>query len=184
LPWPLPAPESFATSKPWTLDPGDGAKTVYVRFADGAGNLSNPVIAQIILDTTAPITAVNPIPGTYAPLSVTLTPNETSTIHYTTNGTTPTLASTVYTVPIGLAVTTTIKFFAVDTAGNTEAVQTGTWTINIPVLTSSIKINNGAAATNASAVVLSLSATTSNSNASITGPMPSQRYGLLWQVTV
>ncbi len=32
--------ETFATSKTWTLLPGEGLRTVYVQFKDGAGNMS------------------------------------------------------------------------------------------------------------------------------------------------
>lgn len=35
----------------WTLPPGDGPKTVYVRARDKAGNVSQPVTAQTVLDS-------------------------------------------------------------------------------------------------------------------------------------
>ena len=38
--------EAYATSKAWTLDAGDGTKTVYVRFRDGAGNESATVTSS------------------------------------------------------------------------------------------------------------------------------------------
>ncbi len=163
------ADEAYGTSKAWTLTPAspDGPRTVYVRFTDTDSVLQDPFIAQISLDTFAPITAVSPIPGTYAPVSVTLTANEPATIYYTTDGSTPTTASTMYTVPILIGVSTTINFFAVDTAGNAESVQTATWNIYFPVLTASVNINNGATATNSSIVVLALSAATANTGASI-----------------
>ena len=43
------ADEPYATTKAWTLASGDGVKTVYVRFTDGAGLLYDPVIDQIVL---------------------------------------------------------------------------------------------------------------------------------------
>ena len=43
--------------------------------------------------------------------------------YYTTNGSTPTTASTVYTVPFAVSATATVKFFATDKAGNAEAVK-------------------------------------------------------------
>ncbi|MBI3609850.1 MAG: FG-GAP repeat protein [Nitrospirae bacterium] len=47
--------EPYAASKAWTLASGDGLKTVYVRYADAAGNLSPSVSDTIILDTTRPV---------------------------------------------------------------------------------------------------------------------------------
>jgi len=80
-------------------------------------------------DTTAPVTAVSPAAGTYSmPVSITLAANETATIYYTLNGTTPTTASTRYSAPISLTATTTLKYFARDTAGNSEAVKTASFT--------------------------------------------------------
>jgi hypothetical protein len=46
--------EEYATSKTYTLPSGDGKKTVYVRFKDSAGYISETVSDSIILDTTAP----------------------------------------------------------------------------------------------------------------------------------
>jgi FtsP/CotA-like multicopper oxidase with cupredoxin domain len=151
--------ENYATSKVWTLDPGDGIKSVYVRFVDGAGSVFDPVVAQITLDTTAPITAVNPIPGTYAPLTVTLTANEPATIYYTTDGTVPTTASLVYTVPIFMVTSTTVNYFAVDTAGNVEAVKSAVWDIPVTSFLTSLSINNGSPQVNNTSVNLTVSAT-------------------------
>ena len=49
--------EAYGTSKSWTLASGDGTKTVYVQFRDGAGNVSSCSDA-ISLDTTPPNSAV------------------------------------------------------------------------------------------------------------------------------
>jgi hypothetical protein len=38
----------------WQLPPGDGAKKVYARVHDGAGNISGVITAAIELDTTPP----------------------------------------------------------------------------------------------------------------------------------
>jgi hypothetical protein len=43
----------------WTIPPGDGTKTIYARFCDGAGNPSATYSATITLDATAP----SPAPG-------------------------------------------------------------------------------------------------------------------------
>ena len=157
--------EPYATTKVWTLIPGDGIKTVYARFRDkslGGGNLYSPVTSQITLDTIAPVTTAGPIPGTYAsaPVPITLTTNEPASIYFTLDGSQPSTASTLYSGPIVIpaSITTTINYFAVDTAGNAEAVKTGTWTFHTPDLTASVKINAGAVETNNAAVTLTLSA--------------------------
>ncbi len=46
--------EVFASSKQWLLSPGDGEKTVGVRFLDRAGNASPVYAEQIFLDTAPP----------------------------------------------------------------------------------------------------------------------------------
>ena len=38
----------------WELVPGDGKKTVYVRFIDGAGNVGEPVFTSFVVDTLPP----------------------------------------------------------------------------------------------------------------------------------
>jgi len=51
--------EAYATSKTWTLENGDGNKTVYVRYKDNAGNVSENVAGSITLDMTTPTASVN-----------------------------------------------------------------------------------------------------------------------------
>jgi len=160
--------EPYATKKLWTLTAGsDGPRTVYARFRDKSlptGVQYPPITATVTLDTTPPVTSVSPIPGPYSPnqpVFVTLTTNETAAIYYTTDGTTPSTASSVYALPIPVNVTagtaTTIKYFAVDSAGNQEAVQTGTWTMTTQNLTNaSITINNGVTWTPVAGVTLTL----------------------------
>ena len=156
------AEEAYATSKAWALTSGDGIKTVYVRFRDNAlptGVLYPPVIASIVLDTVAPVTTAGPIPGVYdpAPVSVSLVSNETATIYYTIDGSTPNTGSAVYTGPILVYADTTINYFGVDLSGNAETTKSGTWTIHVPDLTATVQINNGAAITNNIAGIVTLS---------------------------
>jgi hypothetical protein len=158
------AEEPYATTKEWLLSPGDGLKTVYVRFRDNdlpTGHQYAPVTTEITLDTTPPATTANPITGIYSgtPVMVALTSNEPATIYYTTDGTTPNTSSSVYTGPLAIGATTTVKYFAVDTAGNVETtVKTGTWTIHATDMVASVKINNGADETNSTSVNLTISA--------------------------
>jgi hypothetical protein len=54
---------------------------------------------------------------------VTLATNELATIYYTTDGSTPTEASSVYTSPIAIPTAGSVKFFAIDRAGNREVIR-------------------------------------------------------------
>jgi len=84
-------------------------------------------------DTTAPITTASPSGGTYtSSQQVTLTANEDATVYYTTDGSDPNTFGTVYSSSISISATTTLKFYAVDTVGNTETVKTENYTITEP----------------------------------------------------
>ena len=82
------------------------------------------------IDTVAPVVSATPAGGLYAPLSVVLSANETATIYYTTDGSTPTTASAIYSSPIPISATTTLKYFGVDLNGNSSAVATQIYTID------------------------------------------------------
>ncbi|MDP2905898.1 MAG: RHS repeat-associated core domain-containing protein [Candidatus Omnitrophota bacterium] len=49
-------PEAYAAVKAWTLSSGSGAKTIYAKYKDAAGNWSAAYPDTVILDTTAPVT--------------------------------------------------------------------------------------------------------------------------------
>jgi hypothetical protein len=73
--------EPFKTTRVVTLLPGEGLKTMYVRFKDAAGNVSARVSASIILDTIAPtgtIAFTTPNPTTFALGVLALTVNDAS----------------------------------------------------------------------------------------------------------
>jgi hypothetical protein len=95
------------------------------------------VLAVDVSATTTPVAAAptfSPAPGTYsAAQSVTLsdtTPG--ASIYYTTNGTTPTTSSTLYTSPITVSASTTIKAIAVASGYINSSVASATYTINVP----------------------------------------------------
>ncbi|TET11109.1 T9SS type A sorting domain-containing protein, partial [Candidatus Aerophobetes bacterium] len=50
--------EDYSTTKSWTLSSGDGTKTVYVKFKDTAGNISEAFSDDIILDSTPPTASI------------------------------------------------------------------------------------------------------------------------------
>ncbi len=89
------------------------------------------ITVTVAADITPPVTTAAPPGGTYtSPVDVTLSANEPATIHYTTDGSTPTVSSPVFASPIPIATDTTLKFFGVDTAGNPEVVKTEDYVIS------------------------------------------------------
>ncbi|MBU5636377.1 chitobiase/beta-hexosaminidase C-terminal domain-containing protein [Geomonas sp. Red69] len=84
-----------------------------------------------VADKTAPTTTASPLGGTFtSAVTVTLSVNEPATTYYTTDGSTPTTSSTVYSAPLTFSTTKTLKYFSKDTAGNLETVKSQTYTIS------------------------------------------------------
>jgi hypothetical protein len=123
-------------------------------------------------DNTAPTTtiAVNgqaPSAGWYnTPVTVGLTATDNAggsgvdKIYYTTNGSTPTTASTVYTAPFTVSATATVKFFATDKAGNAEQVKSQLVQVDSTAPTTQITCNGlSCGGTLAAPVQVGLSAT-------------------------
>jgi len=97
----------------------DGGKVAFYAF-----NVQHGAVVPAI-------PSISPASGTYvAPLSVSISDSTSgATIYYTTNGTTPTTSSTVYTGPISIPVgSTTIKTNAVNGSG-TSPVATASYTV-------------------------------------------------------
>jgi|GEM_PF-2206427 len=70
-------PEAYATSKTFALPTGDGTKTVYVKFYDKAGKVSQVYSKSITLDTNAPQIQL---------LSATSVSNSVYTLRYKVDG--------------------------------------------------------------------------------------------------
>ena len=111
---------------------------------------SKNVTATFTVDTTPPATSASIPAGTYtSSQSVILTPNENATIYYTTDGTDPTIAGGTrvrYTSPIPINATTTLKYYAVDAAGNSESVKTAVYTITVSYTLTVAKTGSGTVA--------------------------------------
>lgn len=127
-----------------TLSPG--SYTVVAQATDSAGNLSPEMRRNFSVgqgmkpDTMSPVTVLSPAGGTYQiPQMVTLTCADTGgagcgATHYTTDGSLPTAASPRYAAPIPMTATTTLRFFSIDKAGNSEDAKTAFFTIEIPLV--------------------------------------------------
>jgi uncharacterized repeat protein (TIGR03803 family) len=106
--------------------------TTTLRAIGADAGVPSPVTSgtYTILPPTAPV--FSPVPGTYSAVqSVSITSTAATSIYYTTNGTTPTTASNLYTGPVSIAATTTLRAIDVDAAGS-SSVTSGTYTILSP----------------------------------------------------
>jgi len=103
----------------------NGQTHYYSAFAhDVVPNYSASVEAAAVMpvDTTPPTSSCDRASGAYkAPLALVLTANEPATVYYTTDGSEPTASSSAYTIPLLLTTDTTLRFYAIDTAGNPES---------------------------------------------------------------
>ncbi|AKQ65389.1 hypothetical protein A176_002301 [Myxococcus hansupus] len=101
-----------------------------LRFfsVDRVGNLEPAQQARYVVDTQAPLAAATPRGGSFtASRTVTLSCDDgegsgCAAIHYTTNGSIPSLDSAVYQEPLLLTATTRVRFIAVDFVGNVSDV--------------------------------------------------------------
>jgi hypothetical protein len=107
--------------------------TLKVIAKDSVGNVSAVQTVSYIIDTVAPVVTAIPNGGTFASAQeVTFSASESATIYYTLDGSTPSTSSSVYSAPLTIGNSLTIKFYAVDTAGNNSAIQSVSFTINLP----------------------------------------------------
>ena len=108
-------------------------------IATATNFLQSPVAgATYTLVTQVATPTFTPAPGTYtAAQSVTIATSTTNaSIFYTTDGTTPTSASTRYTGPLSIGATTTIKAIGTTSGLTDSPVSTGTYTIDLGGVTS------------------------------------------------
>lgn len=123
----------------------DSYAYIGLRSTTGAIYISQIVITWEVGGSTVETVATptfSPEEGTYTEAqNVTISCTTSgATIHYTTDGNTPTTSSSVYSSAIPVSSTTTIKAIAVKDGMNNSQVATATYTINAP-LTSLADVN-------------------------------------------
>ncbi len=141
--------QNFAVSYTAPSAPGDFSRTVTFSATgkDATGSTANLTRTDTMVvsgkatscDTTAPTTTVSAtVPGgdgavsytagswTNKDVTVSMSRSESGTTYYTTDGTTPTTTSAVYSAPFTISSQAAhqVKYFTKDTAGNSESVQT------------------------------------------------------------
>lgn len=166
--------EAYATTKSWTINSGDGAKTIYVKFKDAAGNVSNAYSVSFTLDTVAPtlpdttkITVNQNAPGTNDTVSgiAGAVENNAAIKIYSDaalanliTGGTADATGAFSALSIGDNTNADVYLVAVDAAGNISNALHLTNDIVAPT-NGSVVINSGATISSGNTVSLALSAT-------------------------
>jgi len=116
----------------------------YTLAVDSVGNLyigdlNNHRVREVIYQATVPppgqadTPTISPGTGTYTTIqNVTLSDGTSGvSFYYTTDGSTPTTSSTLYTGPIAVSASETLQAIAVPTTGTSSAVASATYTVNL-----------------------------------------------------
>ncbi len=104
-----------------------------------ASGYTNSAVATATYTINIPMVATptfSPVAGTYSsPQTVSISDTTAgASVYFTTDGTTPTASSTLYSAPITVANTETVSAIAVVSGDTNSAVATATYTINIPTV--------------------------------------------------
>ena len=122
-------PTTSSTLYTGPLSINNEGKTILKYLAVDKYGYSSSASNEYTIDKTAPTVTVNPAGGTYnIAQNATLTPvnNGNTTTYYTTDGSDPRSSNTrtVYSKPIQINANTTLKYAAIDAAGNWSVVYT------------------------------------------------------------
>ena len=101
------------------------------QLGDNTYGAATPVVQSFTINGPAATPTFSPVAGTYDTNQTVTISDATAgaVIHYTTDGSTPTASSSVYTQPITVAVTTTVKAIAIASHYQDSAVASGAFTI-------------------------------------------------------
>ncbi|MCJ7683172.1 MAG: chitobiase/beta-hexosaminidase C-terminal domain-containing protein, partial [Desulfobacteraceae bacterium] len=122
--------DGTADTYTWDISGLEGTYYIYATITDGNSSITSYGQAAITIDRTPPTVEAAPPGGTYTTTqTVSLSADEAAEIYYTTDGTELTSESFLYTDPIEISETTTLKFMAVDGAVNQSETITEVYTI-------------------------------------------------------
>jgi len=129
-----PTTSSTLYSSPITVSSSETVEALAVKT--GYSNSAIGSAAYVINGTVATPT-FSPAAGSYGPAQTVTISSTTSgtTIYYTTNGSTPTTGSTLYSSPITVSITETVKALAVKTGYTNSAIGSAAYVINGTVAT-------------------------------------------------
>ncbi len=121
-----PTTASSLYSVPITVSAAQTLKAIAVETG-----LTNSAVGSAAYTFAAATPTFSPAAGSYTgPQTVTISDTSSgATIHYTTNGTAPTSASSVYSAPISVSATQTLEALAVETGFSNSAVGTARYTL-------------------------------------------------------
>ncbi len=127
---------SFATNVTFTPAAG-GTRTATLTATDSLASSGTATITGKGLSQTAATPSFSPAAGTYNVTQTVAISDATASvsIYYTTDGTTPTTGSTLYTAPITVSTSETIQAIATGSGLTSSAVASATYTISIPATT-------------------------------------------------
>ena len=122
-----------------------------VQFTRGYDDLPSVRGIEVIQASSAPTAATptfSPAAGTYSSAQSVTIADATSgaTVYYTTNGTTPTTSSAVYSGPITVGTSETLEAIAVASGYSTSGVATATYSITTSTNADVVDINAGGGA--------------------------------------
>ena len=124
-----PTTSSAVYSAPITVSASETLEAIAVKtgYTNSAVGISSYTIAPVL-----PAPTFSPASGTYTTAQTVAISDTTTgtTIYYTTNGTTPTTASTVYSAPITVSASETLEAIAVKTGSTNSVVATAAYTIS------------------------------------------------------
>ncbi len=135
---------SFPATLTFTPATG-GTRTAILTATDTYGSSGTATASGTGISTTTDTPTFSPMPGTFTSTQTVMISDGTmgAAIYYTTDGTPPSTSSTLYTAPVTVASTETIKAIATYSGLTNSAVATGLYTIEPPAATPTILQGTG-----------------------------------------